>query len=183
MKNTPILAFILCISLLLTACGGGGSDSEIIPSEGANVGATLANDEWEVKLVDPPYKSKEVGEGTEVTGRASEFGDIGTYIADGAFLVVPVELTNKAGEMLMLGGKLFKVVDGAGNEYAMSPRPVHASVIWTSDVWTDKANQLPSNPMGAGITNPGPLVFDVAEDATGLQLTMDGIDGSIELGF
>lgn len=182
MKTILTLIYSLLLALFITACGG-DSAPDIEMAEGADVGATLTDAEWEVKLVDAPYKTKEVGTGTEVTGRASEFGDVGKYTADGMFLIIPVELTNRADEMLMLGGKLFKVVDDAGNEYAMAPRPVHASALWNSEKWTDRSNQLPSNPIDAGITNSGPLVFDVAAEATGLQFIMDGVDGSIGLGF
>ncbi|MEM7538865.1 MAG: hypothetical protein AAF639_42305 [Chloroflexota bacterium] len=185
MIKKAFILFLLCLmSTLLLACGGGGeSEPEIETAEGADINATLASAEWEVKLVDAPFKTKAVGSGAEVTGRSGEFGDIGTHEAEGMWLILPVELSNKADEMLMLGGKLFKVVDGVGNEYAMAPRPIHASAIWHGDRWGEKENQLPANPIDVGLTHPGPLVFEVPSDATGLQLIMDGVDGSIRLGF
>ncbi|MBV7327457.1 DUF4352 domain-containing protein [Chloroflexi bacterium TSY] len=169
--------------LLLVACGSGSDAAPIVEAENAQIGANVLTEEWEVTLTAAPYKTKVVGTGPSSGGRSGEWGDIGIQEAEGMWLILPVELTNKADEMIMLTGKFFRVRDAQGTEYPMAPRPVHAATIWNDERWGERENQLPQNPMDVGVTNSGPIIFDVPEHATGLELIMDGTDEAIDLGF
>lgn len=181
--NMTRLATLLFISLFIVSCGPApDAGPALVESEGAETGKTVVADAWEVTLVAAPYMTKKVGSGPSAA-RSGEWGDIGEQVAEGIWLVIPIELGNSADEMRMLSGQFFKVRDGDGMEYAMAPRPVHASAIWNDERWGNRENQLPQNPIDIDTTRAGPIIFDIPAGASGLQLIMDGTQDFFMLGF
>ena len=106
----------------------------------------------------------------------------GAELAEGIWLVCPVQLTNN-GELNMLGSKVFKVTDELGREFPQAVLGPHFIQIWATERWMNNDNQLLQNPIDTGVSREGPFIFDVAEDSTGLRLTANGIEESIDLGF
>ena len=98
-------------------------------------------------------------------------------------MVCPVRVTNNGGELRMLPWKLFVVTDEQGRHFAMTNKPAHIIHIWSMERWMSDDHQLIQNTLDVAESREGPLLFDVSEDSTGLRLTADGIEASIDLGF
>ena len=191
--TATFLATCVCITIL-AACAGdgeqapaGGPASEVDIADDAEVGKTLQAQGWVVTLIEQPEQRKQVGTGAATrTGQGSvgeQGSESGARIADGLWLIVPVELTNSTGEMVLLSKRLLIVTDAQGQEYQFRGREIHAPHIYSSERWGETENQLVQNPMDTGVTRQGPLIYDVPEDAAGLTLVMEGTDETIDLGF
>ena len=190
-RRNGIRALAMCIGVvglaygaLLTGCGAqsrGAPDEPIAVGESADVGAAVESDQWTVRLVDAPYSVQQVGVGTY---QDAEILDMGAAQAEGVFLILPVELTNGAGEIRMFGKTSgLIVVDEQGRETELASGRPHQALAFSSERWGAFENKIFQNPMEAGITWEGPLVFDVPEDATGLTLHFRGSGESIDLGL
>ena len=184
-KDRIVMAVFLVTSVCmlgLPACGGAApATPPTTTSEDGQVGKSLQSTGWAVTLIDQPVLTKQIGTGTANT--YSDWGDVGHRLAEGIWLISSIEVTNSSGEMAFLPKNLLKVRDAQGREYAASTRSVHGIHVWSEDRWGKEQNQLVQNPIATGETREGPLIFDVAEDAKSLELTMGGTEDTIDLGF
>ena len=181
---------LLVMACVLSAAGcGGGTKAtpEVTLGDSPDVGRTLQAQGWVVTLIEQPEQRKQVGTGAATsTGQGSvgeQGSESGARIADGLWLIVPIELTNSTGDMALLSKRLLTVTDAQGQEYQFRGREIHAPHIYSSERWGETENQLMQNPMDTGVTRQGPLIYDVPADATGLTLVMQGTDETIDLGF
>ena len=175
---------LACVAFL-TACEQEGTatpaDVPVDVGETADIGAALESDQWTVTLIDTPYTTEMVGAGG---GEHYQWQDVGTAEAEGIFVILPVELTNASSEIQMLHRASGLVVaDEQGREAELAKGRPHQTLVYTSERWGEFENQIFQNPMEAGVTWEGPLVFDVPDDATGLTLRFRGSDQSIDLGL
>ena len=181
-----LLGICLCVTLI-SACSSEEATPEVRVSESAEVGKTLQAGGWVVTLLAQPELTKQLGSGsgTETTGGMSEGGgQTGVRIADGLWLIVTIEMVNDSGDFAMYPKGLLTVTDAQGNEYEVGTRKVIGPLINADDRWEGQSqNQLINWVFEVGLPREGPLVFDVAEDATGLTLVMEGTEESIDLGF
>ncbi len=161
------LLLIGCCLLVLAGCGGQGSSGPTT-ADAAKVeaGTPIQAGDWEVSLLKPPEKIKIVGS-----------GDI-TYQADGDFLVVFAKVTNRGQAMQLIGGDLFTVRDGQGQEY----EPVKSAV---QIAYVLEHGMEPSldSPLAAGKSRDSVIIFDVPSSATDLTLGLKGIEETLDLGF
>lgn len=178
----------VCVLLAFSLAGCGErstptpADIAIAVAENAEIGKTVQAQDWEITLIDPPYTSKQVGRGT---AKAAQSYAVGTLDAEGIFLIVPVRLTNGADEMRMFtrASSQLEVVDAQGRVTLLALGRAHMTLVYNSDRWGKEENQLVQNPLDAGVTWEGPVVFDVPEDATGLSMSFKGSEESIDLGL
>lgn len=178
----PFLLAALVSVVGLSACAGGATATpHTITSEDGEVGKALQSDGWVVTLIDQPVQTKQVGTGTANT--YSDWGDVGHRLAEGMWLITSIQITNNSGAMAFLPKNLLKVTDAQGRDYPASSRSVHGIYVWSAERWGKEKNQLVQNPIDTAETREGPLIFDVAEDATALKLTMEGTGDTIDLGF
>ena len=185
--NVAVSLVVVLSAVSLTGCGDRATRApEMVTAEGAEVGKTVEAQGWIITLIEPPLQAEKVGSGTgDVYDQAAgeEGSEAGTRIADGIWLILPVELTNQTGDMAFLPSKLPKVTDAQGREFELEGRATHLPYVNASERWGKRENQLVQNVIDAGATLEGPLIYDVAKDATGLRLIMEGADASIDLGF
>ena len=181
----------ICIGLvglvcgaLLTGCGAQGAaapDATVAVGETADIGAALESDQWTVRLIEAPYSVRQVGVGTY---QDAEVLDMGAAQAEGIFVILPVELTNGGDEIRMFGKSSGLVIaDEQGRETELASGRPHQALAFSSERWGEFENKIFQNPMEAGVTWEGPLVFDVPEDASGLTLYFTGSGESIDLGL
>ena len=174
------------LALSVAGCGGGSTptpaDIPVAVGEGAEIGQTILSQDWEITLIEPPYTSQQVGSGT---AKAAQSYAIGTLDAEGIFLIVPIQLTNAADEMRMFSRASSELIvtDGQGRATLLGLGRVHMTLVYNSERWGKEENQLVQNPLDAGVTWEGPVVFDVPEDATGLSMSFKGSEESIDLGL
>ena len=180
-----IIAGALACVAGLAACGGGEDPRFVadVASDSAEIGATIEAEDWRVTLIELPQQIKSLGERVEGGGWWSGYSREGAETAEGIWLICPVELTNEGEEMRILPSKLLKAADAQGREFKMSLLPAHHIAIWTSERWMSEDNQLVQNVIELGVPKEGPIIFDVAPDSTGLRLTAEGVEESIDLGF
>ena len=155
-------------------------------TEDAEIGKTIEAEGWIITLIEPPIQAPEVGSGTaDVYDQAAgeEGSEWGTRVADGIWLILPVEVTNQTGDMAFLPSKLPRVTDEQGREFELESRAIHLPYVNASERWGKRENQLVQNVLDADVTLEGPLIYDVATDSTGLTLNMEGADTTIDLGF
>ena len=187
-KLIPLFLVVALFACALGGCAAPEADpgiSDVKTSDDAEIGASIEADDWHVMLIEPPQLMKRVMEDEwRVRGVDSPEQTFppGSEIAEGVWLVCPVQLTNN-GELRMLPSKLLRVTDEQGREFPMTDMAAHYLRIWSTERWMNNDNQLIQNPMDVDVTREGPIIFDVAEDSIGLRLTADGIEGSIDLGF
>ena len=188
MKHLGRLVAVLTVFMLgVVACGTGApaGESEVQTAEEADTGASIEVQDWLVTLIDSPELREQVGEmgwQDTVLGEG-EWIPQGAGEAEGVWLICTVDLTNNGEEMRMLSGKILKVTDDQGREFSMTGQSAHFIQIWSTEGWAVPDNQTLQNPIEAGVSLVGPVIFDIAEDATGLRLTGEGIEESIGLGF
>ena len=188
-RMARLLVALMVLLLGVVGCGGeiAVPDRQSDVAEGADIGVTLEAQNWLIKLTAAPEQRQKVGDmewqRTGLGDGAGQWITEGADEAEGIWLICPVELVNNDAEMRMLSGKLLKVTDEQGREFAMTGLAAHFIQIWSTEGWTVPDNQTLQNPIDAGVTLEGPVIFDVAEDSTGLRLTADGIEESIGLGF
>lgn len=140
--------------------------------------------DWVITLMYPPQQRKQVGDTLwqDFVYGEDEWIPEGAGEAEGIWPICSVELTNNGGEMGILSGKLLKVTDAQGREFPTAGQSVHCIQIWLTEDWETPEYQIPQNPVEAGVTLEGPVIFDMAEDSTGLGPTAQGIEESIGLG-
>lgn len=189
-----LLALVLLLSLV--GCGGAGRETEPAPEtgiekvEGAAVGETIEGAGWRVTLLDAPERMKMLGGevlGGEGVGEYVHFGTGVSYrdddvTADGVFLALAVEVTNMSDEEQYLSSSTLQVMDSGGQGYKAGAYIEHTVFVWITERWMKKENIIIPGVMNPGATVQGPAVYDVPEDATGLKLVIDGVEGSIDLG-
>ena len=172
----------------LTGCGGTEGAAAVPPTiiaEGADVGASIRSDQWEVTLLDLPHKDKIVGDESEKGIELITEYQTAAREAQGIWVVVPVSLTN-VGEDNMILDKTIQITDDQGRLFPLGDRLVHSSEVMIADPerWGNQLeNQLSQNVQSAGVTREGPLVYDVPADAAGLRLVLKGTEDSLYLGF
>lgn len=180
---------VLVCSLALVACGG--DDAATTPeakiAENAQVGQSIESNQWEVTLVDQPFIVKQCGTGTSSTYGSSsteQDWDTDVQVAEGTYLIAPVELTNVADEMRMFTkGAGLVVTDAQGQVIPLGRFTVHKTCVYSFDRWGENENYLVDNPMDASVTWEGPVIFDVPEDASGFVMSFGESEDSIDLGF
>ena len=178
------VAVCALLTLSLAGCGGGSTptpaDIPVTVAENAEIGKAILSQDWEITLIAPPYTSQQIGSGT---AKAAQSYSIGTLDAEGIFLIAPIQLTNGAGEMRMFSraSSQLVVTDAQGRVTQLGLGRVHMTLVYNSERWGERENQLVQNPLDAGVTWEGPVVFDVPEDATGLKLSFEGSEESIDL--
>jgi hypothetical protein len=161
------LSWLSCL-LLLAACGGSGGEPTPVAAaaEQVETGKTIQANNWTAELIGPPEQIKVIGEGNI------------TYQADGNFLVVFLKLTNQGDQMQVVARDLFKVRDGQGQEYDPARSAVQVAFV------LQRGMQLSlDSPLAADATRDSVIIFDVPEDAAGLELMMDGAEDTLALGF
>ena len=191
---------LLTLMLVLSAvsCGGQGGEEEVpglqpaVKAENAEIGTAIEGQGWRITLLDAPEQMKMIG--GEVVGDAA---GVGKYVwlqggqsfsdddvtADGVYVMAPIEITNISDEALYVSQSVLKVMDSDGQSYDAGGRIEHKVYVWITERWMKEEHELIPGVMDSGLTRQGPAIFDVPEDATGLVLTIDGADDSIDLGF
>ena len=199
------LAMMLVLSA--TSCGGqepgdaGAAEPvaaepavAVVVAEDAEVGKILQSDEWSVSITQQPEKPELVGSGPVVESfertmrsvdmDAAGIGHAGSIAAEGTWLVVAIEITNDLDDLTMLTRGVLKVTDAQGGEYEAAPNVIQFMSIEGDDRWLDlRQHHLIEYVFEEGEGRIGPLTFDVPADATGLKLTLEGTDETIDLGF
>lgn len=166
-RRSCVLFLITCCLAILVACGGGSSAEPVTAdAAGVDINKPLQVGDWEIELLKPPEKIKVVGT-----------GDI-TYQAEGEFLVVFAKVSNHGQEMQVVGRDLFIARDGQGQAY----QPVK-SAIQIAYVLQHGMEPSLDSPLAAGKARDSVIIFDVAPDATGLTLGLDGAAETLKLGF
>ena len=168
----------------MVACGSRATPTPaVITAENAEVGESLESQDYELTLIDQPYESKLVG--GLVKGGGQLLTEYGTVVreAKGVWLVIPVRLTNSSEEVRVLSRDAFIVKDAQGREFRVGGRLEHQAHVFEVERWMSNDHYLVENPMSAGQTREGPLIYDVAEDSTGLRMTVEGTEVSFSLGF
>ena len=174
----------LCV-VAATACAGGKATPTLVRAEGADVGRSIRSEDWEITLVDLPYKDDVVGDESEEGIGQITWYETGEREAEGTFLIAPIKITylGDAEDMIMPGH--LGLVDDQGNEIPVADRVVHLSAIWihNPDRWGSDDNWLLPVILDAQQSREGPVIFDVSPDATGLRLVLKGTEETLDLGF
>lgn len=183
------LALLAC-SAALVACGGEDAPGAAVPQTAADadVGQSLESNLWKITLTDQPFLMEQFGTGTSSTIGSSEIAqewDTDVQVANGVFLVAPVQLTNGSDEMRMFSKSAGMVVtDAQGQEIALGKFSIHKTCVYfLADRWGTNENFLVDNPMDGGVTWEGPIIFDVPEGASGFVMSFGESEGSIDLGL
>ena len=186
------------VILSATSCGGQGGEGAapgaqlVVKAENAAVGTSIEGEVWKLTLLDAPEQMKMIG--GEVVGDAA---GVGKYVrlqsgqsfsddditADGVYMMAPIEITNVSDEAQYVSQSVLKVMDADGQSYDAGGRIEHKVYVWITERWMNEDNELIPGVMDPGQTRQGPTIFDVPEDATGLVLTIEGIEDTIDLGF
>jgi hypothetical protein len=148
---------------VLAACGSGGEAE----ADEADIGKTLQASGWEVTLSALPEKSDVVGE------------EGITYQPQGVYVIVFLEVTNTNDDILLFPPKLPVVTDSQGREY-LSTTSTPQFAYWQSRM---DLELLIDSPVPGGATRNTFLLFDVATDAQGLVLSLEGAEDTIDLGY
>ena len=177
------LLVVTWFTLTAASCGSEATTppSAVRTADGAEVGASVEAREWQVTLIDLPMLMKRAS--GEAGANTWDTAEPGTDTAAGIWLVCPVRVANTAGELRMFPWKLFVATDEQGRHFSMTNKPAHIIHIWSTERWMSDDHQLIQNTLDVAEFREGPLLFDVSEDSTGLRLTADGIEASIDLGF
>ena len=183
----------LTLVLCLVSCGGGGEEapasSAVEKAGSGDVGKTIQSDEWAVTVLAQPERTKLVGspgggDRMAIDAAAPFVGELGEKEAEGKWVVLVVDVTNVSGDLAMLSKNLFTVTDSQGGEHPLASTNPHFSLIESDERWASiEDSQLVQYVFNDGDTRGGPLIFDVPEDATGLELAMKGTEDTIVLGF
>ena len=144
------------------------------------VGKTVASQGWVVTLYSEPYSSGQIGEGT-----FDVYHDFDDAVArpEGVFLMVPIRVVSEQQEMDFFPKELFSLTDSQGREFPQGSYEAHLSHVNQAERWDGVRNMLIRNWIDPGGTLEGPLIFDVAEDASGLRLRVEGSEDSFDLGL
>jgi hypothetical protein len=132
----------------------------------AEVGKVVSSEDWEIEIIGPAEKVKVVGE-----------GDI-TYQAEGIYVVVPVRVTNRAADMRLFPKSLLGLEDDRSRRFAPTSSSIQVAYALPRHI-----ELLLDSPIAANGTRQSIIMFDVPDDATGLKLTIAGVEETIDLGF
>ena len=174
----------LCV-IAATACAGEGAAPTLVQAEGADIDQSIQSESWQITLVGPPYKDDIVGDESEAGIGSISYYESGVREAEGIWLIVPARIANVGSDDDMIMPGKVKLVDGQGNEVPVADRMVHLSAIWIHDPdrWGSDDNWLLPVILEPEEAREGPVIFDVAPDATGLRLALEGTDETLDLGF
>ena len=189
-RNLPLWLLLSVLVFAPSGCSSASLSAEEKPppdeaqlttSIDAEIGKAIQSRQWEITLVDSAVMVAQVGSGT---AKMRKYFDFGIREAEGLFLIVPVQLTNGADEMRMFTSKSSQLIvtDAQGRETPLAGAPVNATAAYDDERWGEQENQLVQNPMKAGVTWEGPVVFDVPADATGLRMSFVGSDDALIVG-
>lgn len=161
------LVFLLCATGL-TACGGGGggeASMAIVASEKeVDFDKVIPTGDWEITIAKPPEKLLVMGTGDVV------------HRAEGIYVIVPVKATNLGEEMEIVPWDQVKVRDAQGREFHAGGVAIHAAYAIPRDIGF-------SYPVNPGESRETIIVFDVPTDATGLRMTTEETEDTLNLGF
>ena len=187
---------LVALVLAVSAAGCGSEEGEqeagpqelVVKAQNAEVGKTLEAQDWSIGLINQPEQTKQVGSGAAaaMTDEADGFGGrSGVREAEGVWLILTVEMVNATGDLAFIPKSLLMVTDAEGGQYPPAKaREAVAPLINADDRWeSQEKNQLIQWVFDTDVALQGPMVFDVPEDATGLELVMEGTDETIDLGF
>jgi len=162
------LVLLLC-AVGLTACGRGGgrpSMAVVASEEEAEIGKAIQAQAWEVMVTKPSEKLSLVGK-----------GDI-TYRAEGIYVILPLKVTNLGEEVRMIPRELLRLKDTQGREFEATQSAIQIAYILPKGM-----ELLLDSPMASGVTRESVIIYDVPTDATGLEMTMEGTEETLDLGF
>ena len=80
---------------------------------------------------------------------------LSTRVADGMWLISPVEIKNQPGDMAFLPSKLPRVMDERGRKCELEGRATRALCVNAGERWGKRENQLVQNVIGAGVMLEG----------------------------
>lgn len=162
------LVLLLC-GAGLTACGGGG-DEESMPvvasEQDAEIGKPIQSQAWEVMITRSAQKLRIVGEG-EIT-----------YQAEGIYVIVPVKVTNIGEELEMIPRELLRLRDAQGQEFQATQSAIQVAYILPRSM-----DLLLDSPVASGEARESVIIYDVSTEATGLMMTVEGTEETLDLGF
>ena len=171
------LVLLECIVAGVVACEHQPSLHEEVKDP--DVGKTIASQGWIVTLYSDPYSSGQIGEGTFDVYH--DFDDA-VVQPEGVFLMIPIRVVSEQEEMLFFPKALFALTDSQGREFPQASYEAHLSHVNQAERWDGARNMLIRNWIDPGGTLEGPLIFDVAEDTSGLRLQVEGAEDSFDLG-
>lgn len=149
---TVSIVFILVI--FAVACGGGGSTTKTYK---VKENAVVGKGTWKIDSVS---KSKEL---IRTDGN-------GKYSAEGMFILLEVELKNDGSETANLTGGEIEIMDGNRNSYSFDSK--------NNNIYLGAINKvsLTKDPVPAGETRKGWLIFDINKDAKDLKAKVKDIN-------
>jgi hypothetical protein len=162
------LVLLLCAAGLV-ACGGGDGEASmriVASEEKAEIGKAIQFQGWQVMVTKPSEKLKLVGKG-EIT-----------YQPQGIFVIVFVKVTNLGKELQMIPRDLFRLRDAQGREFEATQSAIQIAYILPRG-----GELLLDSPMDPEESRESIIIYDVPGDATGLMVTMEGTEETLDLGF
>ncbi len=158
MKKFPVLGIaaisVLILIIFAVACGGGGTGTKTYKlKEDAAVGKGV----WKILSAE---KSLELIR-TDAAGK---------FKAEGQFILLQVSLKNNSGEAANLTGEEVEIIDGNRNSYTFDSKNNN---IYLAAIGKES---LTKNPVPAGQTGTGYLIFDIGKDAKDLKAKVKDIN-------
>ena len=138
----------------------------VASEEEAEIGRAIQSQAWEVMVTKPSEKLSLVGK-----------GDI-TYRAEGIFVIVFVKVTNLGKELQMIPRELLRLRDAQGREFEATQSAIQIAYILPRGM-----ELLLDSPMASAESRESIIIYDVPTDATGLRMTMEGTEETLDLGF
>lgn len=153
----------------LTACGRGGGEMSmpiVASEEKAEIGKAIRAGDWEVMVTKPSEKLNIVGKG-EIT-----------YQPEGIFVIVFVKVTNLGKDLQMIPRELLRLRDAQGREFHATKSAIQVAYILPRGM-----ELLLDSPMAPGASRESIIIYDVPMKASGLRMTMEGTEETLDLGF
>ncbi len=176
------------LGLSLAACAK--ADAELLPeylTEGTEIGVTVVGDTYEVTIVGYAGTDDILGDEGEDAGLAqvTQYTTSAVQAKRGKWIVLPVRIKNISGEEQLLFSRVLKLVDDQGNEFLLTDRLAHTSYVFYTDPQTygTDDNLIVQKVFDVDEERLGPAIFDVAADATGLMLHVEGSDQTLATGY
>ncbi len=187
-RLVPCWALGALLGLSLVACGR--ADAELNPeylTEGTEIGVTVVGDIYEVTIVDYAGTDDILGDEGEDAGLAqvTQYTTSAVAAKRGKWIVLPIRIKNISGEEQLLFSRVLKLVDDQGNEFLITDRLAHTSYVFYTDPETygTDDNLLVQKVFDVDEERLGPAIFDVAAEATGLTLHVEGSDQTLATGY
>ena len=162
------LVLLLC-GASLTACGRGEGETStpVVASQAdAEIGKAIRSQAWEATITRPAERLRIVGE-----------GDI-TYQAEGIYVIVPVKVTNLGEELQMIPRELLRLREAQGQEFEATQSAIQIAYILPRSM-----DLLLDSPVDSGQARESVIIYDVPAEATGVKMTMEGTEETLEMGF